>query len=192
MSLGSSKSLIIMDFSDFHEIHGFPSNLMGRSSRSGWPRSSGTSFHLGKLLLGSVSKGLSKNFTKSHDLVCGSLTSRSVDVTKIAKILDYQGFWWFSWISWNFMKSDGAIITIRLVQTIGYLIPPRETAFRKCFERFIKKFRDISRFSMWIRAVEFGRCYQDRQNPWLSRILVIFMKFHEISWDSMKWSSRSG
>ena len=56
--------------------------------------------------------------------------------------------------SMDFMKSDGSIITTRLVQTIRYLIPPRETAFQKCFEKFIKNFLNISWFSMWIPAVE--------------------------------------
>ena len=57
------------------------------------------------------------------------------------------------------MKSDGAIITIRLVQTIRYLILPRETAFQKRFEKFITYFLDISWFSMWILAVEIARCH---------------------------------
>ena len=57
------------------------------------------------------------------------------------------------------MKSDGAIITIRLVQTIRYLILPRETAFQKRFEKFITYFLDISWFSMWILAIEIGRCH---------------------------------
>ena len=167
MSLGSSKVLIIKDFGDFHEIRGFSSNSVERSPRSGWSRPSDSSFRLGKLLFGSVSKGLSKKFMKSHGLVCGSVPSRSVDVARITKILDYQGFWWFSLKSMDFMKSDGAIITTRLAQTAGYLIPPRETAFQKCFEKFITYFLDISWFSMWIPAVEIGGCRLDRQNPWV-------------------------
>ena len=57
ISLGSSKSLIFKYFCDFHEILGFPLNFVERSSRSGWPRPSGISFRLGKLLFRSVSKG---------------------------------------------------------------------------------------------------------------------------------------
>ena len=90
MSLGSSKSLIIKDFDDFHEIHGFPSNSVERSSRSGQPRPSSISFHIGKLLFRSVSKSLSHIFWISHGLVCGSLSSRSIDVAWIVKILDNQ------------------------------------------------------------------------------------------------------
>ena len=84
---------------------------------------------------------------------------------------------WYSRISMksmDFMKSDGSIITIRLVQTIRYLIPPRETAFQKCFEKFITYFPVKSWFCWWFPAIEMGRCRLDRQNPWLSRILVIF------------------
>ena len=82
------KSLIIKDFGDFHEIHGFPSNLMDRSARSGQSRPSGTSYHLGKLLFRSVSKSLELIFQRYYVFVEGSLPSRSVDVAWIVKILE--------------------------------------------------------------------------------------------------------
>ena len=104
MSLGSSKVLIIKDFGDFHEIHGFPSNLMDWSSYIHLPIST-AGIHIlnheisrkyvinfSKRFWKAVSRGRMRYLMVWTSLIVMIAPSDFMKLMDFNEILDYQGF----------------------------------------------------------------------------------------------------
>ena len=151
------------------------------------PELFGTVFSLGNERFRGVWKSLKKIIQYFQHYLVGLVSSRSLDVvtiSKMLKIVENQGFWWIFKISWNLLVRSRRACPSRVAQDSFF---PRKRTFQRRLKMFEIKFLLFSTLSSRFGIVEITRCGDNQQNVencWKSMDL---MDFDEFSWFHEIW-----